>query len=258
MIEATVDITHQKNIEDELRQEKKVIEKQLEDSRRLADIGTLAATIAHELRNPLGVINTAVYNLRKKAGDSQGLITHITNIEKKIAESDQIIKNLLSYSRLKMPNYVKVDVFAILDDCIAFCRNKYSEWDVEVKVDYNNCQRNFSIDADSTQVVALFSNVLDNAYQAFHNKNGLISISAECDAEKGVFNIVFADNGCGMDDFELAKAFEPFFTTRSRGIGLGLSVCCLVVNLHSGSIALKSKKDEGTSVYVSLPVRVER
>ncbi|MDP1854108.1 MAG: PAS domain-containing protein [Candidatus Omnitrophota bacterium] len=254
VIETTIDITRQKKIEDELRRDKKNIEKQLEDSRRLADIGTLAATVAHELRNPLGVINTAIYNLRMKIGDNENLIKHIKNIEKKIAESDQIIENLLSYSRIKTPNYTKMNVSSVLDDCLAFCRNKYTGYDVEVKIIYGNCPKDLLIDADPVHITALFSNILDNAYQAFGDKKGRIDISVDCDKKKDMFNIVFTDNGCGMDDYELDKAFEPFFTTRSRGMGLGLSVCQQVVNLHSGSINTKSKKDEGTSMYVSLPL----
>lgn len=257
VIETTMDITHQKNIEAELRQEKKIIEKQLEDSRRLADIGTLAATVAHELRNPLGVINTAIYNLKAKIGDNQNFIKHIVNIEKKIAESDQIIENLLSYSRLKIPNYEKLNVFSLLDDCLASCRNKYTGYNVEVKIDYDNCQRGLSMDADPMHITALFSNILDNAYQAFDDKKGRIIISVGCDKKKDTLNIVFTDNGCGMEEPELYKAFEPFFTTRSRGMGLGLSVCRQVVNLHSGAIDIKSKKGEGTSVYVSLPLKAK-
>lgn len=255
VIETTIDITHQKKVEDGLRRDKRVVEKQLEDSRRLADIGTLAATIAHELRNPLGVINTASYNLKIKIGDNENLTKHIINIEKKIAESSQIIDNLLSYSRIKMPNYAKLAVFSVLNDGLVYCRIKYAGYGVEVKINSGNCPKDLVIEADFVQITALFSNILDNAYQAFADKKGRIDISVDCDKEKGVFNIVFADNGCGMEKDQLMKAFDPFFTTRPRGIGLGLNVCQQIVNLHFGSIDIKSKKGEGTSVYISLPVR---
>lgn len=257
VIETTIDITERKKTENGLRRDKKKIEKQLDDSRRLADIGTLAATVAHELRNPLGVIGTASYNLRVKIGDNENLIKHIKNIEKKIAESDQIINNLLSYSRLKMPDYAKLNVSSVLDDCLASCLNKYAGYGVEVKTIYGNCPKDLLIDADPAHIAALFSNILDNAYQAFNDKKGRIVISIDCDKKKDTLNIVFADNGCGMEEAELDKAFEPFFTTRSRGMGLGLSVCRQVINLHSGAIDIKSKKGEGTSVYVSLPLRAK-
>ena len=110
------DITERKIAEEVLKRDKDTIEKlvvkrtqellnvqvELERSKRLSDIGTLAATVAHELRNPLGVIRTAVYNIKRKA-KNEALESHLSNIQKKVSDSDRIINDLLFYARIRLP-----------------------------------------------------------------------------------------------------------------------------------------------------------
>ncbi|MDP8234011.1 MAG: PAS domain S-box protein [Candidatus Saelkia tenebricola] len=227
-------------------------QKKLEDAKRLSDIGMLAATVAHELNNPLGVIKTAVFNIRRKV-ESRVIDTHLLNIEKKISESVRIINNLLSYSHIKIPRYENIAVLKILEECLIHCKERYSRLNLKIKKDYS-CKENKTIEADSLHMNELFSNILENSFQSFNNKNGRLSIIVNCDNKMNEFNMVVKDNGKGLSKKDLSKVFEPFFTNKAKGIGLGLTVCKEVVALHKGTISISSKEGVGTTVFVSLPI----
>lgn len=262
------DITRRKKAEELLKADKNGLKKtvdkkeaellettrRLEDTKRFSDLGVLAATIAHELRNPLGVIRSAVYNINRK-NSNPALGSHLANIEKKVYESDQIIRNLLSYSKVSAPHFAQVSILKILDECVVHCVEKYAEWKVEIRRDITAGVD--MIDADPVHVTELFCNILDNAYQSFPQKEGIIKITADYISERDEIRIAIEDNGRGVEGEDLKKIFEPFFTKRQSGIGLGLTVCEQVVRLHGGAIEIKSVPYKGTCVIMTLPVRAK-
>jgi PAS domain S-box-containing protein len=246
---ALVDVTQRKNAEEALHK----AQKELSDAKRLSDIGILAATVAHELRNPLGVIRTAAYNIKRK---SKGplLAGHIANIEKKISESDQIINNLLFYSRLRMPQYESVYLYPLLEECVAIARKKFKEWDAKINKNYRSLKK-YAIELDPLQIREVFNNMLNNAFEALVDKCGRIDVSAGYNKLKGEMSITFTDSGVGIAPEDLQKISEPFFTKKSKGTGLGLTVCYQIVNLHRGRIIVDSRKGEGASFAVILPLQ---
>ena len=260
------DMTALKAIEDSLRKDKnslaKIVEKKtkdlsvalktLEDRKRLSDIGELSATVAHELRNPLGVINTAVYNIRKKSSD-KSLQTHISTIEKKIKEGDQIIKNLLTYSRIRVPKLQIINIAKFFDEILNGLKSKYKDWDLKIETDVKFKERD-TVEGDPVQLSSLISNVLDNACQSYNEKKCHVNIAISLDKKRNRFELIVKDKGSGISKSDLTKIFEPFYTTKPKGIGLGLSVCKQVVNLHDGEIYIDSVKGKGTSVSISLPI----
>lgn len=243
------DVTERKLAEEKLS----AAQKELESARRLSDIGVLAATVAHELRNPLGVIRTAAYNIKRKA-QNPSLDSHLINIEKKILESDQIINNLLFYARLKIPHYENVRIYDILNECIESAKLRFSEHKTPLIKKINSLRRDI-IDADPLQITELVNNILNNAYDACLREDCTIEIKGEKD-NKGNIEIVFKDNGIGMDEGHIKRAFEPFFSTKAKGTGLGLTVCSQIVNLHGGKICIDSKKGSGTTVTVTIPIKM--
>lgn len=259
------DVTRRKKAEELLRADKDGLEKtvgekeaelietnrQLEDAKRFSDLGVLATTIAHELRNPLGVIRSAVYNINRK-NSNPALGSHLVNIEKKISESDQIIRNLLSYSKISSPHYARVSLVKILDECLVHCAEKYANSEVEVRKDI--APGIGMVEADPVHMTELFCNILDNAYQSFSEKKGIIQITAGHKDGEDKMDIIFKDNGIGIKEEDLKKIFKPFFTKRCRGIGLGLTVCEQVVRLHGGTIEVKSREHNGTSIIIKLPL----
>ena len=260
------DITNLKTIEDSLRKDKnslaKIVEKKtkdlsvalksLEDRKRLSDIGELSATVAHELRNPLGVINAAVYNIKKKSSD-KSLQTHISTIEKKITESDQIIKNLLTYSRIRVPKFQTINIARFFDEILDGLKSRYSDWDLKIEID-SKFKDTDTLQCDPVQLNSLISNILDNACQSYNEKKCHVNIAVSLDKKHNRFELIVRDQGTGINKCDLEKIFEPFYTTKPKGTGLGLSVCKQVTTLHDGEISIDSKKGRGTSVSLSLPI----
>jgi PAS domain S-box-containing protein len=226
-------------------------QKDLKEAGRLADLGTLAATVAHELRNPLGVIQMAAFNLKRKKADLAD-DKHIANIEKKVWEGNQIINNLLSYSRIKVPSYEDVDVLQILDECVVTVQNRFQTTH-QVTIERNYDARISLIQADPLQLLEIFNNILTNAYQAFSQNAGKIDLIAR--QENGSFTLGIRDNGVGIEKEDIEKVFVPFFTRKAKGTGLGLSICNELVNLHGGKIEVTSEKDVGTTVLITLPIK---
>lgn len=226
--------------------------KELKQASHLADIGTLAATVAHELRNPLGVIQMAAFNLKRKRSDLSD-DKHLNNIEKKIWEGNQIINNLLSYSSIKIPCFDQVQVLKVLDECIATISDRFKDADIVIEKKYEVDQSSL-IEADPLQFVEILNNILTNAHQALLNNAGKIEVNVTAELNKFI-KITFKDNGIGIDPDDLNKIFTPFFTRKSKGTGLGLSICNELVSLHDGKIEVESEKGKGTAVSVTLPIK---
>ncbi len=239
-----VDITERKKAEDILKNE-------LKQATRLADIGTLAAIVAHELRTPLGVIQMAAHNFRNK--NSQFMQDkHLDNIQKKVWEGNRIINNLLSYSSIKAPTYEPCKILALLEECVVNAENQFKEQAVTIERDYL-IEKDFVVEIDSNQIREVLINVLSNAYQAMQTKDGRLKLTVQKQGED--FKIIIKDNGAGIDPEDLEKIFRPFFTTKAKGTGLGLTICNELINLHYGQFDIQSIKGQGTEVYVVLPVQ---
>jgi signal transduction histidine kinase len=263
-IESVRDITEHKESEAILRQDREVfqdlvkgkteellrVQKELVDAKHLSEIGALAATIAHELRNPLAAIRTAAYNIRRKAQE-RNLVSHLDNIEKKVLESDQIINNLLSYSRIRTPHLERVDIHELLEECVKAAKDRFQKYKVKVSKKCT-CKKGDFLRVDPLHMKELFNNILNNSYESFAQKAGVILIQADY-RPRGNFTISFTDNGIGISEANLNRVSQPFFTTKSKGTGLGLTVCYQLVSLHNGSLEIKSEVGKGTTVIVTLP-----
>ncbi len=229
-------------------------EKEVERAKRLTGIGMLASTVAHELRNPLAAIKMAGYNIKRKAKDP-ALETHLLNIETKLTESEQIISNLLFYSKIRMPHLGKINLYNILNACIIEATERFSKYSIAIE---KNTQpiKNLLIEADPLQIKEVFSNILNNAFDAFLEHTGRIKIEATAD-DKTV-KVSIKDTGVGIAKEDLERLFEPFFTTKAKGTGLGLAICQQITHLHGGSIHIESEKNKGTTVTVTLPINQKK
>ncbi|MGD0335916.1 MAG: MEDS domain-containing protein [Candidatus Omnitrophota bacterium] len=222
-------------------------ELELEKAKHLSDIGTLAATVAHELRNPLAAIGIAAHNIKRKAKNPD-LEHHLSNIEKKVSESDQIINNLLYYSRIKPPHYERINIRDIINECVDTKKKGFHN---KISCKVRMRVPDIFIEADPLQMKEVFSNIINNACDAISGERGKVEIAIH--DETNSVRIDICDNGCGIEKEYLSKVFDPFFTTKAKGTGLGLSVCQQIVHLHGGSISIESQPQKGTTVTVSLP-----
>jgi len=224
-------------------------QKELKQFSRLADIGTLAATVAHELRNPLGVIHLAAYNLKKEKSELNAN-KHLVNIEKKVWEGNQIIDNLLSYARIKIPNYENVHILHVLDECVASAQGRFAEKGMVIEKEYEDGLD--LMETDPNQIREIFLNILNNACQSIAIPGGKVELRVQRAGEQ--VQVCVQDNGIGIAEEDLDRVFEPFFTRKSKGTGLGLTICNELVNLHQGKIEINSQQGKGTTVCVFLPM----
>jgi PAS domain S-box-containing protein len=259
------DITARKKIAEALREANSELERrvaqrteellkaqsELTEKKRLSDIGTLAATVAHELRNPLAAIKMATYNIKKKA-DNPLLDKHLANIDTKVSESAQIIDNLLFYSRLKIPRLEHAQIYGILNECIISSVERYAKSGISLGKDIEPL-RGIVSEIDILQIKEVFNNILNNAFEAFSGAAGGINVDSIVADNSMIIRI--RDNGVGIDKEHLDKVFNPFFTTKAKGTGLGLAVCQQVMRLHNGTIAIESEPGKGTAVTLTLPIR---
>lgn len=261
--EVNIDIAKRKEAEEVLRRDKeslaklvndrsrKIVEikRKLDRAERLVEIGTLAATVAHELRNPLAAIRTAVFNIRQKA-DIAKIGSHIDNIDKKILESDRIINNLLLYSKIEVPNKTPSDVCMLLDECLEEAGHRYSDYSVSVNKRY---RRPCVAAVDTVQLKEAFNNVVNNAYEAMPKKAGLISVNVRYLRPRFI-KISISDTGIGIPRKDIPHLRKPFFSTKGFGTGLGLPMCYKIIELHNGKLDIKSRLGRGTRIIIILPV----
>lgn len=264
-IEIAHNITEQKKAEAELQKyrdhledlvsirtaELEKVTKEREEEKNLAAIGALASAVAHRLRTPLGAIRLAAFNIRAKLHDSK-LERHFDNIEKKIAETDDIIKNLLFYTTSTgRPIYENIDIHDMLEDSAGEVSRRFALNKISVARKYG-AARHLYLEGDAAQLKEVFMNILTNSYEAIADKPGNIEIGTE--EVEGGLKIYIRDDGPGIDREYMRQVGQPFFSTKTSGTGIGLAICSKIVRLHDGSIDIDSEKGKGTTVSITLPV----
>jgi len=256
------DVTERKQFEDMLKHDNEMFEKIIMDrtqkllemqsefdkQKRFSDLGKLAAIVAHELRNPLIAINLAVNNARRKFKESP-INSYLEIIDKKVSESEEIVSNLLIYSRIRPPQYKEVNLGEILQECIEIAKAR-SNKNIHFIQDTEKLSK-MVLQADPLQMKEVFSNLINNACDVLPESEGTIEIKCMDANHKIILSI--KDNGSGIPKENLIKVFEPFFTTKSDGTGLGLPICHQIIDLHNGSIEIDSELGKGTVIQVHLP-----
>jgi len=254
MAEVKASVEHAKAVElrNAYNQLKRTQEKLIR-TERLAALGKLSGGIAHELRTPLGVIRNSVYflNLRlKEFAKDKKVRKHLDILNEEVKISDNLIEDIIAFTQVKIPALRKIDCNEILDKA----RERI---DVPKNVNFIiNCdKKHFEVFIDKDQATQLFSNIFLNSIQAMPD-GGKITISLL--EKKGYLEISIEDSGIGIAKKELGSIFEPLFTTKTKGLGLGLAICENIVKNHNGSIRVRSKEGQGTEVIIKLPKDKEK
>lgn len=245
----------------------KETEAQLIQMEKMASIGTLAAGIAHEINNPLGFLISNLESLKDYVknfaqvlpGDSPHSKTLTEDFLPMTEESlegalriKKIVSDLRTFSRQSETEKVLTDIHQVLDSTLSIIWNEI-KYKITLSKDY---QAHSEIVADATQLSQVFLNILLNASQAIDAsetiaEKGAITLSTSED-EKNVC-VEIRDNGCGIPKEVLPKIFDPFFSTKNKGSGLGLSVSYNIVKQHHGDLQVKSAPGEGTTFTILLP-----
>ncbi len=227
-------------------------QEQLVRQEKLAVLGQLAGGVSHELRNPLGAIKNAAYFLNMALEDPEPDVKETLEIlEKEVETSEKIIWSLLDFARPNPLSLREVDVNGIVEEALS--RITVPE-NVQVVNQLNESLP--TILADPDQLGQVFGNIILNAIQAMPD-GGQLTLESEIDGQKGVA-ISISDTGVGISKENLDKVFEPLFTTKARGIGLGLAVTNALAQRHGGAIEVRSEVDKGSTFTIKLPAKAEQ
>ncbi len=232
----------------DMREMKEMQEKVIA-SEKLAAMGKVASIIGHEFRNQLGIIGISVYFLKTKLRDGDEKVKqHLGILERQVTETSRLIENILAYSRSGEMERKSIDVGNVLSAAIDKVPNT-DKIAIAAKIE-SGLPR---IDGDEIRLGQVFVNLITNALQAMGEKEGRLTISA---VGAGDFlEITFEDTGPGIREEDRSKLFTPFFSTKPRGVGLGLAFCKNIIELHNGAIDIKGGPVKGTIVTVRLPTK---
>lgn len=230
--------------------ERKLMEEALLRSERLATIGEVATMVGHDLRNPLTGIAGAVFYLKKKLGSEIDEKTRemLELIEKDIDYSNKIINDLLEYSKEVQLEFTETNPRKILNDALSLveipekiCLVNLTTEDARLNVDVQKMER-------------VFTNIIKNSIDAMPRDGELKITSKIID---GKVKIVFTDTGLGIRKDIMDKIGTPLFTTKAKGLGVGLAICKRIVEAHGGSILVESMIGKGTTITVTLPIKTK-
>jgi signal transduction histidine kinase len=216
---------------------------------RLAAVGELASTVGHELRNPLAVIMNVLYLLETGAQSdgNESMLRHVSTAKRETSAATLIVSDLLDYSASREPMLAPVQVADLIDEALSVVPPPAG---VEITRQY---APEITISGDRDQIRQAVLNLITNGYDAMAD-GGALTVSA-VEAE-GSAQITVTDTGVGMDEETRESIFTPFYTTKARGIGLGLAVTRRVIEAHGGTITVESTPSAGTSFMIALPVTV--
>ncbi len=226
-------------------------ESQILQKNKMAAVGQLAAGVAHEIRNPLGLIRNYSYILKNNLYDDEKVKKSINIIEDSVEKSSNIIDNLLNFSRISSDRCEKINLRRFITKIIDLEKKTLEKNNIDYKI---VCSKDIICCTSQESLKHIFVNLISNSIDALPN-GGLIRI--QCNKNDGMLSIKFSDNGTGISEENLENIFNPFFTTKQvgKGTGLGLYITYNEVQKYGGAIRVKSKFGTGTVFHIKLPLR---
>lgn len=235
------------------------MQKNLESSRRLAETGEMAAKVAHEVRNPLNAIKGAAHYLRNEVtnGDSE---SYLNLIEEQVERVNKVATDLLVLSKPLEAVFHPGNLNEVMDRSLLVTQTQLEDKQISVRKEIT--RRLPQIPLDDAQMEQAFVNLLLNAVDAMH-PGGQLRIRIDvCDSQKNSdekkIEVLIRDDGCGIRSVAQEELFKPFFTTKTKGTGLGLTIVKKIVDNHHGTIEIRSQEEKGTDIILALPVDIRK
>jgi signal transduction histidine kinase len=236
-------------------EELKATQQQLVQSTKLAAIGELAASVAHELNSPLTVILGNTQMLSRRLTDDSAS-AKLAAIEQETERASRIIRNLLDFSRKREPRREPVSINAVITRAVELVQHRLRGRNIDLTTGLD--PRVPILSADNDQLTQVLLNLIGNAIDAMP-EGGTITVATAIGPE-GDVEFTVTDTGCGMTPEQASRIFEPFFTTKAegKGTGLGLSISLGIVRSHGGCVTVESEAGKGTTMRARLPVATAR
>jgi two-component system sensor histidine kinase PilS (NtrC family) len=218
---------------------------------RLAAVGRVAAGLAHEIRNPLGAMRGAIQVLQSQTPPETAQASLMEIILRESDRLNKIITNFLTYARPRVNNFSEIDVREAIQDTFALLKHSP---DVQANhtLEFSAPEKPVLISADPTQLKQIFWNLARNSMNAMPG-GGRLSVGLVSLPNQRI-QIIFTDTGCGMSPEQVERLFEPFSDSTTGGTGLGLSIVYQIVRDHGGTINVRSRENDGTTITVELPI----
>jgi len=226
------------------------LEEQLNQAERLAHLGTMVATVSHEIKSPLGIVRSTAEILEKRIKKVAPGSEHLAKIiMDETSRLNDIVMEFLDFARPQEPKLHPGNVNELVEKVLGFIAHKLEEQNIELcrELDTDLPQ----VLLDSEQFYRALLNILVNAMQAMPD-GGSLQVRTQVGSRDRVV-LAITDNGAGMSEEKAAQIFQPFFTDKHKGTGLGLSITKNIIDGHNGEIYIESAVDVGTTFYISLP-----
>lgn len=229
---------------------------QLLHTEKLAAVGKIAATVAHEINNPLTGVFTYIKLMERRieegkngAHDMEKFREYLSTMSREVQRTSAIVHNLLDFTRPKEPSRKMVNLNSLVEESLNIVKNKLTISNITLEKKMDPLP---DIQADSAQMKQVFINLIINACEAMEG-GGTLTITSRHDGTRNAETITFADTGAGISPEDLPRVFDPFYSTKDKGTGLGLSVVYGIVTRHNGRIEVRSRPKGGAEMIVTLP-----
>jgi PAS domain S-box-containing protein len=234
--------------------ELKALQTQLVHSEKMSSLGRMAASVAHEINNPLGAVVVYSHLLLESTQEDFPGRANLQKIVRQATRCRDIVRGLLDFARPSPGAQQKADLNAIVSAAYDLLKGQAIFKDVEVSLDL--CPAPLEVTCDSGQLQQAFTNILLNAAEAISGP-GMITIRSWHDDARQIAALSFTDTGCGIPAENLGRIFEPFFTTKEQmhGTGLGLAIVYGIIERHGGTVEAESRPGAGTTFTVRLPCK---
>lgn len=237
----------EKRIEELNSANKELLE--LRSIEKFAATGRIARTMAHEVRNPLTNIGLASEQLRGEIdGNNEEIALLMGMIDRNVSRINQLITDLLNSTKFVQLQYTKVSVNNLVDDTLMLAKDRIDLKNIKLEKSYDPNLCDIKVDPEKMKIALL--NIIVNAVEAMESSNGMLKIKTEKNGDKCFISIT--DNGIGMDEETVSKLFEPYFTRKPNGTGLGLTSTQNIILNHNGKITVDSVPGKGTSFTITL------
>jgi PAS domain S-box-containing protein len=229
----------------------KSLERQLADAEHLASLGELSAGLAHEIKNPLAGIKGAIDVIRDSPAISELHREILADVIHEVERIDKIVRDLLNYAKPKPTSHSSIDLPELVQRIVLMARTGPKHDSIPIEVRQHTPIPLFT--GDEMQLEAVLLNLLLNALNAL-SSGGHIEVELSFDKGSSTIRMEVQDNGPGIPEELRKKIFQPFFTTRTDGMGLGLATCLKNVQYHGGTIEVVSELGVGTTFIVCIPM----
>jgi PAS domain S-box-containing protein len=223
--------------------------KLIENSQRLSQLGMLSADVAHEIKNQLTAILSLAQIMLLEKMDSAEIMEHLQLIVDKCGHMNDVVRRLLMFSKPSTHNYKKTDIHSTIDLVLKLVEKSFEKDKIKIIRQYDSKLPYIRIDEKHMHEV--FMNILQNASEAMENGGEISILTRQVDSS---IAIDFQDTGTGIDEKVLQKIYDPFFTTKENGTGLGVSACYGILKAHGGDLHYSSIPGQGTTATVTLPI----